>query len=657
MKHTRIVLAVFVSLLFCQGLHAAPEGKWNLVHYAPNNGNTWFGGSVAGDETIMVVGSQAGQSGGSEAVLKRSTNGGQSFTGVTIPSNGGMMTVFTDVHVVSKDLAWVVGMEFGIPNLVGGPVWKVTNQGRDAEMQVLIWGQFPECWKIHCIDANRCWVACSEGLVGYTTDGGANWKTATLPTTDLTPGAIFFLDPLNGWLVAHKTETTGEGENRQTTILNRGMTFRTTNGGQTWTAIGQEERQTYSHLVMVSTQIGFLAAFDGSRAYLMRTLNGGQTWFILPLPPNKTNSYGSFPLYTLGGIHFFDENRGWAAASYGEEGSGMGSILHLFYTENQGDNWSEHGVWYLDAGSGQEQIAPGLVMDIAFINEHRGYAFGDAHLVARWDDGQFEPPQEDGDAPDGDGPADGDGGEDGDVDTGPVYTGAPGEPCPVPGQRDTYEIPRCDPEQGAPVCAWAEGVDAHCTDLCTYNEDCRKFGPDSCCKVVNFEGSRQGVCLIEPRLCPVYPEDWGGYAGALMGEPCRIRDNATWASFPTCDKNHGGTACIFLPDEPPTFCSMPCTEDADCTGGFTEKGCCNLEVGTDSYCKWDARCNPDWVPDWEDPDSDGDAPDGDLPDGDEPTDGDDGSGATEGGKGGCAGAAGGPMLLLALAGLWAWRRR
>jgi hypothetical protein len=78
----------------------------------------------------------------------------------------------------------------------------------------------------------------------------------------------------------------------------------------------------------------------------------------------------------------------------------------------------------------------------------------------------------------------------------------------------------------------------------------------------------------------------------------------------------------------------------------------------------------DWKPDGDshedgdgengdEPVEDGDVPsDGDIPsDGDVVVDDDDGGGSGETGGGGCNGAAGGPLVLLALAGLWAVRRR
>jgi photosystem II stability/assembly factor-like uncharacterized protein len=663
MKALRMLIAAFALSVWCSlALAAPPEGKWTLNNMNFNQGNKYFAGSVGPDNYLMAIGAEADGQGGTKLVFRKSTNEGKSFGDITIPTNGGMFQFFTDVQVINKNLAWVAGMEIGMTGNVGGPVWKVTNDGRDAEMQVLIWGEFPECSKIYCTDGNHCWTGCADGLVGYTSDGGENWQTSTLPVTDLTVGAIYFTDNSNGWIRAHKVdEEQGDEPNDPPTYtyLERGTTFRTTNGGKDWTVLTDGEKGMYTKLFMVNNQIGFADVFDGTRSYLSRTLDGGENWFILPLPPSQTGPYGSAPLYTVGGIHFFDENRGWVAASYGEKESGMGSILFMFYTEDQGDNWTPYQIWYLDANTQQDTVLPGIVYAMSFINEHRGYVFGEMQTVAVWDDGQFDPPT-DGDEPDGDAP-DGDGGaEDGDMDedTGPIYTGAPGEPCPQPGNPESYALPRCDGGQGSPLCAWADGLGPHCTDFCTYNEDCRKFGPDSCCKVITFEGASQGVCLVDAQLCPSYPDNWHGYKDALVGETCKIKDNPSWASYPSCDKNYGGSGCLLIPNEPPTFCSMACASDADCTGGFTTEGCCNLAVGDATYCQFDERCNPDWTPDGDEPVEDGDVPsDGDVPvDGDTPADGDDG-GAGETGGGGCNGAAGGPLVLLALASLWAVRRK
>src|SRR5689334_879847 len=50
------------------------------------------------------------------------------------------------------------------------------------------------------IDANRGWAAGSKGTLLRTEDGGHTWKPTSASTDDVVRD-VFFVDPMNGWLV------------------------------------------------------------------------------------------------------------------------------------------------------------------------------------------------------------------------------------------------------------------------------------------------------------------------------------------------------------------------------------------------------------------------------------------------------------------------
>jgi photosystem II stability/assembly factor-like uncharacterized protein len=96
---------------------------------------------------------------------------------------------------------------------------------------------------IHFINNMEGWVVGNSGVIGHTTDGGANWITQTNPDTqNRSLYGVFFLDSDNGWAV-------GIG----------GVILHTTNGGTTWTVEGNGlTTQALSGVHFTSTTNGYV---------------------------------------------------------------------------------------------------------------------------------------------------------------------------------------------------------------------------------------------------------------------------------------------------------------------------------------------------------------------------------------------------------------
>lgn len=651
-SHIVAVLAVFLFSAISAQAEDEAGGRWELTYLNFNQGNVFISGSAVGDKLIVAAGVEVdGSSGNSMPTMKRSTDG-VSFSPISLPPEAGF-TLFTDIQMINPNLGFAAGNA-----LQAGPIWRITNNGSSVESLVVVWGEFPKCVKLFCLDADHCWSTCNEGLMIRSSDSGENWDSSTLPVTDLNrPGPIHFINESVGYAMMGMVESQGEGENEVDVVQARGTTFKTVNGGESWTKLAEDEAYAYGELQFINENLGYVTAWDNTKAYLLKTENGGQSWNVLPVPPTMAGQFDpSAPLWQIGGVHFFDADRGWIVASYGSEEGGIGNVLTFLYTEDGGINWESHLGWGKDA-EGNDVNVGGQMYDMAVVDEHLAYGFGEMQVVMRYTDGEYNPPDTDGDDPvDGDGvQPDGDGTVDGDTSTGPVYDGGPGQPCPVPGEDAEDSYPRCDPLQGSGLCVWRDDHDPYCSASCVSNEDCRVLDPDSCCKPVDFEGETKNICMLEDKYCVDYSGKWYGYEGALLGEPCR---DVGHPDLPKCDKNYGGKFCVDEKRGGPTFCTMECTGATECPGGFQTEFCCSGEAGDMTYCRYGRNCDPDW-----DPTEDGDVnePDGDLPaiDGDVSVDGDDsGSGGSrESDGGGCNAAAGGPLVLLAFSMLLLRRRR
>ncbi|RJO65927.1 MAG: hypothetical protein C4523_14665 [Myxococcales bacterium] len=649
MRWMRTAALCAAILAFSSLAFAEATGTWEYRFWNPNQDNRFITGAVGSDKVLLAYGQEKDAQGNSTPVFKRSANGGESWGDVTIPVENAFFNIFTDMVLLNKDDGFAVGASM---NMMGqplaGPMWRIKKGGLEVESLFVEGG--PMCFRMDCLDLSHCWATCEKGKIIRTDDGGETWKSAALPaevTEEMNPGPICFISVTEGWATYYYQEyqePEQEGEEGTSILHDKGTILHTTDGGATWQALVSGEHLTYSTIQFTSSQIGYLGASDETNGFLMKTTNGGKDWFIQPLPPKFPSQYGDLPLYYIGDVHFFDDDKGWIVASYGSEGSLPANTLKFFYTENGAMRFDEH-----EATNPDGQVMPGTMHRMVFLNEHLGFAFGEFELVLQYSDGQYEPPV------DGDADGDADGGADGDedVDTGPVYTGGPGEPCPVPGVSETYDYPRCDAGQGSAVCAWKEGeaTTAVCTTYCTQPQDCRVISIDACCKPVAYDGGEKRLCLIDPIDCVEYHgQTWHGYAGSLVGEDCNPQ-----AQPVECDPNWGGDGCLAVSDP---YCSKACLTDADCAGGFQTDYCCSVDAGETKYCAYGAACHAATdgdVPADGDSAADGDAP----PDGDLPADGDgttnpeqpDGSGS------GCGATAGGPLAWLLLAALAARRKR
>lgn len=628
MKIRTIMLAA-LFLLLSSAAWADAGGEWTFLGYNVNTGNIYISVAAGSDKMLLAFGAENNGQGSTTTVVKRTLDGGTNWGPVQIELYGGFMFMFTDMQMLDEDIGFAAGMVEGFPNPTAGPMWRITNKG--AQFEALTVEGFPRCSRLYCLDKERCWATCLEGKIISTVNGGDDWSFQDLPVTDLHPGPIHFIDGRKGWAAFHLTETIEEeGQDPVTVYYDRGTVFKTTNGGDDWTTVSDGEHFGYKDIQFVNSSVGYMGAYDETLGYLLKTTDGGSNWIIQPLLPSVETQWGTMSLFIVGGLKFFDENTGWITTSYGTSEAHTMAPMKFFYTENGARNWSEHIVMAEDQNGNPVEVG-GIMSDMVFLDEHLGFAVGDYQMVLKYSDGQYQPPA-DGDA---DGDYDGSAG-DADVDTGPVYHGEPEEPCPVPGYADSYSIPRCDPEEGATLCAWRDGAPegAFCTLYCEGHADCKSFGNmEACCRMISIEGQMKGVCLFEDQLCVDYSGEWRGYSNALLGEGCNP---------PVCDPNYGGV-CYMEHSGADALCTTGCVSDQDCYGGFVTEGCC---TGYDqanfggSFCRFDDACRPE-------PDGDGDTF---IPGGDADSPGGSGSAAAGGGGGGCSTA---PFGLGAMAWLMA----
>ena len=197
-----------------------------------------------------------------------------------------------------------------------------------------------------------------SGVVLRTVDGGQSWDSTILNTSSL--DTIFFLDDQRGWAA-------GNGF------------YHTVDGGATW--IHDGNGGTVADLFFVDAMHGWACANGG---YTYRTTDGGLTWTPSVIPD----------ITTLSSIFFQDLLQGWvvniAGHIYRSSDGGLswslawsaGSYLAeiLFFDDQNG--WAIGGNTFLRTGDGgvtwqPVAVPPGTwVYDVSFADPLHGYGIG-----------------------------------------------------------------------------------------------------------------------------------------------------------------------------------------------------------------------------------------------------------------------------------------
>jgi photosystem II stability/assembly factor-like uncharacterized protein len=225
------------------------------------------------------------------------------------------------VDAVSPSTAVIVGQSGGVFTTVdGGATWVNRLNG------------MPETTMgIDANDSLHAWAAGQYGETAYTVDGGSTWVRVPIGTFGDLDAVDFLSDNTTGWTVGwnsipqsviYRSDDGGATWTQQFTggdytqfygvaaitrrvavAVGSGGTWRTTNGGQTWSPV--PSAQGLLSDVEFRGTIGF-AVGNGS---ILRSADGGASW--TDVGPHLV---GDPPLM---GVSFADRRNGWAVGFYG----------------------------------------------------------------------------------------------------------------------------------------------------------------------------------------------------------------------------------------------------------------------------------------------------------------------------------------------------
>jgi photosystem II stability/assembly factor-like uncharacterized protein len=309
-------------------------GDRGLIVATSNAGASWtlqesgtflplYGIDFINDQIGFAVGGDSAGANSFANVIVKSSDGGQTWGGKSLPSLPGILKA---VHFVDERNGWAVG---GGGTIIathdGGESWSSQQSGVTSELTT-----------VNFVDADHGWASGPGKVLLRTEDGGDRWITQFTFSSPIRQ--IDFIDRNRGWAVGDAgtlMETTDGGAHwTPMTATTANLTgIRMTNAAQGW-AVG--DRGTLLHFdgsnwtpVPSGTTISLkgVAAFSENAAwgvgdYGIVTFASSQSTPRVQNPITTSEVYGPF---------FVDSRNGWA----------IGSNARIFRTQEGGATWSQ----------------------------------------------------------------------------------------------------------------------------------------------------------------------------------------------------------------------------------------------------------------------------------------------------------------------------
>jgi photosystem II stability/assembly factor-like uncharacterized protein len=233
------------------------------------------------------------------------------------------------------DTGWAVGQGGAVVRtLSGGAFW--------ANVNTLPGDPTVGYVDLDVVDADHVWIAREDGELLASTDGGASW-TSRRPEPSYGTTAVAFFSPNEGW------------------ACSRGLLFRTTDGGTSWSWIDHHMCVQAKRLVVHDQEL-FILTDDSLDGYLLRAQSGDSALEVVGTFQNPVRD-----------ISFGDAEHGIGvtAAPY----VGPGAFLR---TSDGGDSWVE---------TTSSRIGYGTRYNVFMADALTGYALNSVEEVVRTTDG------------------------------------------------------------------------------------------------------------------------------------------------------------------------------------------------------------------------------------------------------------------------------
>jgi photosystem II stability/assembly factor-like uncharacterized protein len=229
-------------------------------------------------------------------------------------------------------------------------VFKSVDGGNTWDIILDVLGEWLQT--VHFIDAQKGFAAGHSGVLIKTVNGGSAWTEVTFSgdAAQRDYNSLFFTDTLTGYMA---------GGNRS---LNLRTILKTTDAGETWTIVKDDEGAMLKSIFFASSDTGYAVGETGT---VLKTTNGGADWTAISLPsPLNQRDYNS--------VYFIDHTTGILLGGL----PAADSTQTLLRTTDGGSTWDVL----------KDETGP-VLKDVHFSNVNDGFAVGEWATVLQTDDG------------------------------------------------------------------------------------------------------------------------------------------------------------------------------------------------------------------------------------------------------------------------------
>jgi photosystem II stability/assembly factor-like uncharacterized protein len=246
---------------------------------------------------------------------------------------------YSSISVVSPNVVFVAGDMKDVTNPdLRVPVFVRTNDGGKTWTEKTLQApniQIQTIQNMHFVSPQTGWLiglnSAEEGVLLKTTDGGDSWTAMRLPFNQF-PAAIFFVDENTGWIGGQGPPITEDGEEEGPSDITI-----TSDGGQTWSSQIRLPVSIYD-IFFINNMTGWAV---GSLGAIYHTSDGGKSWAtqrseleLISGAPNPASE--GIKRFKMRAVQFVDASHGFAAAE-----SGTDTIGRMLTTSDGGATWSK----------------------------------------------------------------------------------------------------------------------------------------------------------------------------------------------------------------------------------------------------------------------------------------------------------------------------
>lgn len=285
--------------------HAWAVGDRGLLVRTTNAGTTWVESTIDSGvdfQSIVFVDHLVGWCGGSYGEIFRTNDGGVTWTRLS----RGAPHYFRAVEFLTPQKGWAASGWIEDVRL-----YRTTDVGLSWSPQLSATGGY--FGDIEMIDTLLGWAVgsiASPFKLFKTTNAGDTWQPQPLTLGTSVQGVVF-ADARHGWIYGDDVGSPGPEYQ---------VVHRTTNGGQTWSAVVLHTNA-FTPTVLDFAALDSPTAWCVSQRGVYRTLDGGESWHMI---------FHDSSLAYKTSITFIDASHGWIA------GADRGLVLH---TTDGGISW------------------------------------------------------------------------------------------------------------------------------------------------------------------------------------------------------------------------------------------------------------------------------------------------------------------------------